>query len=105
MSSLHVQVFFARLLRDSAARQFAACPDILGCEGKYRRVPHAQWDMGLLKWGAPRPSGRPPGNGKLADLEVLLGASRCGLGRRTRLEGIAGSAALALEMPQTSEVL
>lgn len=31
---------------------------------------------------------------------MLLGASRGGLGRRTRSEGIAGPAALALEMPQ-----
>jgi len=38
-------------------------------------------------------------------LKVLLGASRCGLGRRTALEGVSGSAALTLEMPQTSEVL
>jgi hypothetical protein len=34
---------------------------------------------------------------KLADLVELLGASRCGLGRRTALEGISGSAALTLE--------
>jgi len=32
----------------------------------------------------------------------LLEASRCGPGRRTRLEGISGSAALALEMSQNA---